>query len=94
MPRITRDLAARLSATLAPADAWHDARAALDAATGGTLGPVQLDMLTVWAIEARVAASSLAPERRGRFRFLVRVGATVAELAAVFGTLAPDEAAA
>ena len=47
----------------------------------------------MWAIEARVAASSLAPERRGRFRFLVRMGATVAELAAVFGLVPAPETA-
>ncbi len=86
MPRITRDLAARLSRDLGPSDTWHDARDALDLATHRGLGAVQLDLLTVWAIEARADASSLAPERRGRFRFLVRMGATVAELAAVFGT--------
>ena len=93
MPRITRALAARLAPTLGPADAWQDARVALDLATGGELHAAQLDLLTVWAIEARVAASSLAPERRGRFRFLVRMGATVAELAAVFGLVPAPETA-
>ena len=61
MTRITRDLAARLSRDLGPSDTWHDARDALGLATGGALGPVQLDLLTVWAIEAR--AENLADAR-------------------------------
>lgn len=96
MPRISRALAARLARRLNPDDTWDDAREVCDFATGCELHAVQLDMLADWTIEARVGASSLAPERRGRFRLLVRARAKVAELQAVFGTLpaAPIKAGA
>lgn len=93
MPRITRDLAARLARKLAAADTWDAAREVCDSATGRGLHAAQLDMLTDWTVEARVAAD-LAPERRGRFRALAHKGTTIAELAAVFGLpVAPDAAA-
>ncbi len=90
MPRITRDLAARLARKLAADDTWDDAREVCDSATSRELHAVQLDLLTVWAIEARLAASTLAPERRSRLRDLIRMKATVAEIGAVFGTVAAE----
>lgn len=84
MTAVTHCRAARLAAHIAP---WHtlaDARDALDAATGFDLAVADLDALTDLAVEIR-AGVSLSPPRRACFRRLMRMGATVAEAAAVFG---------
>lgn len=84
MTAVTKARAARLAAKLSPALIREDARDALDAATGWDLTAAELDALTDLALELR-AGVVLLPHQRACFRRIARMGATIAELAAVFG---------